>query len=244
MKAMIFSAGMGTRLKPLTDNIPKALVPIAGVPMIERTIRTLIHAGCTEVVVNVHHFAEQIIEFIEANHSFGIKIHISDERGYLLDTGGGLKHAAEFLKGEEPILLYNVDILSNVDLKKLYQQHLENNALATLLVSNRKTSRYLLFEHGLLHGWQNIETGEVKSLYPNFDSKRYESLAFAGIHVVSPAIFDYMEEWTGKFSIIQFYLFVCAKAPVCAYKMENLHLLDIGKIDVIEKAEAFLKDCF
>ena len=240
MKALIFSAGMGVRLKPLTDNMPKALVPIGGVPMLERAIRVVMEAGCTEIVVNVHHFAEQIIDFLEEKQSFGIKIHISDERDYLLETGGGLKHAAEFLAGDEPILLYNVDILSNVDLKKLYEQHLKNNALATLLVSRRKTSRYLLFNEGRLYGWKNVETGEVKSLYPNFEPERFDSLAFAGIHVVSPKIFEYMEEWTGKFSIIQFYLSVCAQSLICAYEMEGLKLLDVGKIDVLEKAEAFL----
>ncbi|MEA4809211.1 sugar phosphate nucleotidyltransferase, partial [Macellibacteroides fermentans] len=156
MKAMIFAAGTGSRLKPYTDHIPKALIPIDGKPMLEHIILKLKAAGFTEIIINVHHLGEQIIEFLAGKDNFGITIHISDERDYLLDTGGGIKHAAQFLQGDEPFLVHNVDIISNVDLKALYQHHLDTNPLATLLVSKRDTSRYLLFnKENKLSGWRN-----------------------------------------------------------------------------------------
>ena len=157
---MIFAAGLGSRLKPLTDNMPKALVPVAGKPMLEHVILKLKEAGFDQIVINIHHLGQQIIDFLQANNNFGVKIYISDERDYLLDTGGGIKKAALFLQGDEPFLVHNVDILSNVDLKQLYQQHVNNNALATLLVSQRQTSRYLLFnQENKLCGWRNHATG-------------------------------------------------------------------------------------
>ena len=156
MKAMIFAAGMGTRLKPMTDNTPKALIPINGRPMLEHVILKLKDAGFHQIVINVHHLGDQIIDFLAANNNFGVQIHISDERDYLLDTGGGIKKAAKFLQGNEPFLVHNVDIMSNVDMKKLYDCHLETNLVATLLVSKRNTSRYLLFnKESRLCGWRN-----------------------------------------------------------------------------------------
>ncbi|WP_075556319.1 MULTISPECIES: nucleotidyltransferase family protein [Parabacteroides] len=242
MKAMIFAAGMGTRLKPMTDNTPKALIPINGRPMLEHVILKLKDAGFHQIVINIHHLGDQIIDFLAANNNFGIQIHISDERGYLLDTGGGIKNAAKFLQGNEPFLVHNVDIMSNVDLKKLYNCHLETKPLATLLVSKRNTSRYLLFNNeNRLCGWRNHETGEVKSYYPDFDPKLYNEYAFSGVHVLSPQIFDWMEEWTGKFPIINFYLSICAKANIHAYAAENLRLLDIGKPEALAKAEEWVK---
>ena len=174
MKAMIFAAGLGTRLKPLTDNTPKALLPIRGKPMLEHVILQLKNAGFDQIAINIHHLGDQIIDFLAANNNFGIQIYISDERDYLLDTGGGIKHAAPFLQGDEPFLIHNVDIISNIDLRALYNHHLETNPLATLLVSKRKTSRYLLFnKENKLCGWRNRETGEVKSFYPYFDPNQY-----------------------------------------------------------------------
>ncbi|WP_455628904.1 nucleotidyltransferase family protein [Parabacteroides chinchillae] len=241
MKAMIFAAGLGTRLKPLTDTTPKALLPIGGKPMLEHVILKLKDAGFHQIVINIHHHGQQILDFLEANNNFGIRINISDERDYLLDTGGGIKKAARFLQGNEPFLIHNVDILSNVDLRHLYNKHLETNPLATLLVSKRNTSRYLLFnKENKLCGWRNHDTGEVKSYYPDFDPKQYNEYAFSGVHVVSPQIFEWMEEWTGKFSIINFYLSICAKTNIHAYEMENLRLLDIGKPDTLEKAEKWI----
>ena len=157
MKAMIFAAGLGTRLRPLTDNMPKALVPVAGKPMLERVILRLKEAGFNEITVNIHHFGEQIIDFLRAHDNFGTEIHISDERGMLLDTGGGIKKARPFLDGQEPFLVHNADILTDIDLAGLYRHHLESDAESTLLVSERKTSRYLLFDDDYhLHGWINI----------------------------------------------------------------------------------------
>lgn len=238
MKAMIFAAGMGTRLKPMTDNTPKALVPVAGVPMLERLILKLKDAGFTEIVINIHHEGQQIIDFLTANNNFGVQIHISDERDYLLDTGGGIKKAASFLTGKEPFLVHNVDIISDVDLRKMYEDHQKTNPLATLLVSKRTTSRYLLFNNNnRLCGWRNHETGEVKSYYPDFDPNLYNQYAFGGIHVISPEIFEWMEEWTGKFPIINFYLSICAKTVIQADPVENLRLFDIGKPEALTEAE-------
>lgn len=240
---MIFAAGTGSRLKPYTDHIPKALIPIDGKPMLEHIILKLKAAGFTEIIINVHHLGEQIIEFLACKDNFGITIHISDERDYLLDTGGGIKHAAQFLQGDEPFLVHNVDIISNVDLKALYQHHLDTNPLATLLVSKRDTSRYLLFnKENKLSGWRNKETGEVKSYYPDFDPSVHNEFAFNGIHVISPQIFEWMDEWTGKFSIINFYLAVCAKTPIQAFEQADLRILDIGKPDALELAQDFIKD--
>ena len=243
MKAMIFAAGMGKRLQPLTNETPKALIPIHGKPMLEHIILTLKAAGFNQIIINVHHLADQIISFLESKNNFDIEIVISDERDYLRDTGGGIRHASWFLNGSEPFLVHNVDILSNVDLKALYQHHVEHNPLATLLVSKRKTSRYLLFnkEHKLC-GWHNRETGEVKSFYPNFDPAQYQEFAFGGVHVLSPKVFELMEEWTGKFSIIQFYLSVCARHTIEAFADEKLQLLDIGKPDTLTLAESWFME--
>lgn len=240
MKAMIFAAGLGTRLKPLTDNTPKALLPVKGKPMLEHVILKLKDAGFHQIVINIHHLGDQILDFLAANDNFGIRIYVSDERDYLLDTGGGIKHAEVFLQGNEPFLVHNVDIMSDIDLRALYNRHVETNPLATLLVSKRTTSRYLLFnKENRLCGWRNRATGEIKSFYPDFDPNQYNEYAFSGIHVLSPKIFDYMEEWTGKFSIIQFYLSICAKTDIRAYVAENLHLLDIGKPETLKEAEGF-----
>ena len=157
MKAMIFAAGLGTRLRPLTDNMPKALVPVAGKPMLERVILKLKESGFNDITINIHHFGDQIIDFLRVHNNFGAEIHISDERDMLLDTGGGIKKARPFLDGNEPFLVHNADILSEVDLRSFYRHHLESKAKATLLVSERQTSRYLLFdkEHNL-HGLTNL----------------------------------------------------------------------------------------
>lgn len=242
MKAMIFAAGLGARLKPLTDNTPKALIPIAGKPMLEHVILKLKAAGFDQVVINIHHLGQQILDFLAANNHFGLEIYISDEQDYLLDTGGGIKKAARFLQGNEPFLIHNVDIISNVDLQALYNSHLKSDSLATLLVSQRNTSRYLLFnQENKLCGWRNHDTGEVKSYYPYFNPEQHNEYAFGGIHVISPEIFNWMEEWTGKFSIINFYLSICARTTIQGYLAENLRLLDIGKPETLAQAEEWIK---
>ena len=241
MKAMIFAAGLGTRLKPLTDHMPKALVPVAGKPMLEHVIRKLIAAGCDEIVINVHHFADQIIEFVKANNNFDITIHISDETDMLLDTGGGIKKAASFF--HEPFLIHNVDILSNVDLKSLYEYHLTSGNDATLLVSHRNTVRYLLFdEEDCLCGWVNKDTLQTKPEGFVYQPEVQKEYAFSGIHIVSPTLFNYMgDNWTDKFPIMDFYLQTCREAKLGGYAKENLQLIDIGKPETLAQAEDFIR---
>ena len=238
---MIFAAGLGTRLKPLTDHMPKALVPVAGKPLLEHVIRKLIAAGCDEIVINVHHFADQIIDFIKANNNFGITIHISDETDMLLDTGGGIKKASSFFN--EPFLIHNVDILSNVDLKSLYEYHLTSGNDATLLVSPRKTVRYLLFDEGnQLCGWVNKDTLQTKPEGFVYQPEVQKEYAFSGIHIVSPTLFNYMgENWTGKFPIMDFYLQTCQEAQLGGYAKEDLQLIDIGKPETLAQAEEFIR---
>lgn len=241
MKAMIFAAGLGTRLKPLTDTMPKALVPVAGKPMLEHVICKLKEAGFDEIVINVHHFAGQIIDFLKTNDNFGLTMHISDETDKLLDTGGGIKKAASFF--DEPFLIHNVDILSNINLKSLYNYHLASRNDATLLVSPRKTVRYLLFNEGNhLCGWVNKDTLQTKPegfVYQPAVQKEY---AFSGIHVISPTLFNYMDDnWSGKFSIMDFYLQKCHEAQIGSYAKENLQLIDIGKPETLAQAEEFIR---
>ncbi len=263
---MIFAAGLGTRLKPLTDTMPKALVPVGGKPLLQHTIEKLTAAGFDEIIINVHHFAEQVIDFVEANHRFGIRIEFSDEREKLLDTGGGIKKAASFFNDNHPFLVHNVDILSNIDLRKLYEistqriqsdsaspqsgQHrshgteippIQSNPIATLVCSERKTSRYLLFDdNNHLKGWTNEKTGQVKSPFPDFDPRHYKKLAFAGIQIFQPDIFQYMADLPDHFSIIDFYLSICEKEDISCYIPDNLQLVDVGKTDSLKEASQFL----
>lgn len=241
MKAMIFAAGLGTRLKPLTDHLPKALVPVAGKPMLEHVILKLKASGCTEMVINIHHFGEQIIDFLQAHQHFGITIHLSDERDCLLDTGGGILKASSFFTGNEPFLVHNVDILSNIDLKALYDYHLHNGNDATLLVSSRQTTRYLLFDStAQLCGWVNKTNGQTKPEGFTCNPEIHTEYAFSGIHVFSPSLFPYMkEEWQGKFSIMDFYLQTCQKVQIGGYIEKHLQLIDIGKPDTLTQAEQF-----
>lgn len=242
MKAMIFAAGLGTRLKPLTDSIPKALVPISGKPLLEHVIKRLIDAGFNEIIINIHHFGDQIIEFIKLNNSFGIRIEFSDEHKKLLDTGGAIKKAQWFFDDNEPILLHNVDILSTIDLAEVYHCHTINNSLATLVVSKRETFRYLLFdENDNLQGWINEKTGDIKSPYPNFEPINHNKLAFSGIHVISAKAIQHMNSFSDKFSIIDFYLSICNKASVQSYISNTDSMIDVGKLDILEKAEDFLR---
>lgn len=237
---MIFAAGLGTRLKPLTDHMPKALVPVAGKPMLEHVILKLIASGFDEIVINVHHFAEQIIDFLKEKNNFGIKIWISDETEELLDTGGGIKKASSLLN--EPFLVHNADILSNVDLKALYDFHIASENDATLLVSPRKTVRYLLFDQtNRLCGWINKDTLQTKPEGFIYQPDEQQEYAFGGIHIISPSLFKYMEGWTGKFSIMDFYLQTCQKAKLGGYAKEDLQLIDIGKPDTLAQAEEFIR---
>lgn len=243
MKAMIFAAGLGTRLKPITDTIPKALVPIGGKPLLQHLIEKLKLAGFNEIIINIHHFGEQIIDFVKSNNCFDILIEFSDEREKLLDTGGGIKKASHFFDDNRPFLVHNVDILSNIDLNDLYSLHLNNKAIATLVCSDRETSRYLCFDSEKhLRGWINRKTGEVISTVPNFDYQKYKQLAFSGIHVINPYIFDQMQYCTDKFSIIDFYLSICNSKKIVYYSTENSRMIDVGKIESLKLAERFISN--
>lgn len=259
MQAMIFAAGMGTRLKPLTDTMPKALVRVGGEPLIRRVIENLAGAGVERIVVNVHHFAAQIIDYLKENDNFGLDIRISDETQCLLETGGGIKKAAPLFDASSPILIHNVDILSNVDLRAFYGMAKEkerekgkgkrekSNGLAgtavdaLLLVSWRKTKRYLLFDDTMrLVGWTNVETGEVRSPYPNLNPKDCRMYAFAGIHAIAPRLVRAMDACPDRFGIMDFYLDACAAHNIRGVVKDDLQLMDIGKLDTLAQAEEFL----
>lgn len=236
MKAMIFAAGLGTRLKPLTDTMPKALVPLAGKPLLQWQVEKLRDAGITDIIVNVHHFPDQIIDTIRANQGWGCNITISDERDMLLDTGGGLKKAVmgDGLRGTgEPILACNVDILSNIDLNAFLNSY-DPSTLGSLVVSDRQTQRYLCFDaQNTLCGWTNIKTGELKG-------KDGRHLAFSGMQILSPEAQTLLRQMPrDKFSLIDFYLHVMEKLPLQAYIPSDYQMMDVGKIDQIEEAERF-----
>lgn len=239
---MIFAAGLGTRLKPITNTKPKALVTVAGETLLQHVIEKLAENGFHDIVINVHHFSEQIIQYLEANNRFGLSISVSDETNCLLDTGGGIKKARPLLDDGEPFLIHNVDILSNADLRGLYQKHCSHSGDATLLVSERKSSRHLLFDtQNRLQGWKNETTGEIKSPIPNFRAEDYASYAFSGIHVLSPSVFRAMEHYPDKFPIMDFYISECNEMKFNAEVDPELHLIDVGKLNSIEEAERMMK---
>ena len=261
MQSMIFAAGLGTRLKPLTDRIPKALVRVGGKPLIEYVLKNLVAAGSKRIVVNVHHFANQIIEYLQQN-DFGVDIRVSDETEMLLDTGGGIKNAAPFFNTSEPVLIHNVDILSNVDLRALYnyacEAEIEQKVDAVLLVSLRKTKRYLIFNKDMrLVGWTNVDTGEVKSPYETlheltftqpYDNNNvtneqygYTLFAFSGIHIIGNKVFEAMNECSAKFPIMDFYLKYAKDLHFVGKVKNDLKLMDVGKLDTLSEADAFAR---
>ncbi|MBP3251966.1 MAG: nucleotidyltransferase family protein [Prevotella sp.] len=245
-QAMIFAAGLGTRLRPLTDTMPKALVRVGGKPLLWHVMSKLSAAGYERVVVNVHHFADQIISYLQVN-DFGLDVRISDERELLLETGGGIKHARSLFDDESPLLIHNVDILSNVDLDWFARQH-EPDEDAVLLVSRRSSKRHLLFDNAMrLMGWRNVETGEVKSPYEyvrltglSQHGEPFNEFAFSGIHSFSPRLFPLMDRFPDRFSIIDFYLSVCHRSRIVGCLKPDLQLLDVGKTDTLAQAEEFL----
>lgn len=247
---LIFAAGLGTRLKPLTDTMPKALVPLAGKPLLQWQVEKLRDAGITDIVVNVHHFPDMIIDAIRVHNGWGCHITVSDERDLLLDTGGGLKKMYKATKDnvqctmrQEAILACNVDILSNIDLKDFIRRY-EQTGVSQLAVSERTTQRYLCFdEDGYLQGWTNIATGELKG-------KDGRHLAFSGLQILSPDVLDRLDEMPeDKFSLIDFYLHLCAlnhkseivnhKSILQAYVPANYRMMDVGKINQLAEAEMF-----
>ena len=243
MKAMILAAGLGTRLRPLTDNRPKALVEIAGRTLLEITLSRLVAFGIREVIINVHHFADAILDYLKTNDNFGMRIEVSREE-VLLDTGGGLKKAAWFFledssRLEEPFILHNVDVISTIDLRRMVQFHLEHRALITLAVQDRETSRHLLFDEQLqLCGRRSEHDQKTELVRP---SQQMRALAFAGIHVISPRILPMLTE-DGVFSIITAYLRLAAEGEnILAFRADEYYWRDLGRPDDVMRAAQDLK---
>ncbi len=243
MKAMILAAGLGLRLRPITDNRPKALVEIAGRTLLEITLSRLRAFGIHEVIINVHHFAEIILEYLKTNDNFGMRIEVSCEE-VLLDTGGGLKKAAYFFlehsnRFEEPFILHNVDVISTIDLRRMVQFHTENRALATLAVQDRETTRYLLFDEQLqLCGWRSGRDQKTEFVR---SSQQVQALAFSGIHVISPRIFAMMTG-EGVFSIISSYLHLAAQGEnILAFRADEYYWRDLGRPENLMEAAQDLK---
>ena len=250
-QAMIFAAGLGTRLKPLTDTMPKALVRVGGQPLLWHVIQKLKLSGYERIVVNVHHFAEQIVDYLKVNNYFDIDIRISDETSELLETGGGIKKAMPLFDPAEPILIHNVDILSNLDLEALPMD------APLLVVSERKTKRYLQFDDTMrLQGWINIETGEQKGPITPLElcslatggtqehstlNTQLRNLAFSGIHVFHPSLVPLLDEWPDKIPIMDFYLKASGTHLIRGYEAKNLRLMDVGKLNTLHDAEAFIE---
>lgn len=267
MKTMLFAAGMGTRLKPLTDTLPKALVPLCGQPLLWHVVRRLQSFGIQDFVINIHHFAGKIRTYIETNPLPGAHFYISDESDLLRDTGGGIRHAESLLNDEAFFMVHNVDIISNLDPCRLEEAVRASSPLATVVVSGRETSRYLLFDEDMnLVGWTNVKTGEIRTPYPHLDPSGCRRLAFSGIHAISRDIFNAFREidaapdkfplydWHGNviegsqkplgevFSIIDFYLRICASHPIKGYVPDNYEMTDVGKPDSLAEAEKKLSE--
>lgn len=247
MKAMILAAGLGTRLRPLTDDRPKALVEVAGHTLLEITLRRLRHFAVREVIINVHHFADMVVDYLKKNGNFGMRIEISREE-VLLDTGGGLKKAAWFFSesshaADDPFILHNVDVLSTIDLDRMVQFHRQHQALATLAVQERETSRYLLFDaRNQLCGrraGKNQEPEIVRSSVP--PSAQLQGLAFSGVHVISPRLLRMIAE-EGVFSIITSYLRLAgAGEKIVAFRADEYYRRDLGKPENVAQADSDVK---
>jgi NDP-sugar pyrophosphorylase family protein len=241
MKAMIFSAGLGTRFKPWTDTHPKALALVNGKSLLQRNIEYLQQYNITDVVVNVHHFADQVIDAIKTNNGWESNITISDETGELLETGGGLLNAKNLLTGNEPFLSVNVDILTNLDLNKLIAYHQQHQPLVTFGVTGRKSSRVLLFDKdSRLRGWRNVQTGEEKGPHLNAAETGLKEMAYSCVVIYQPEIFGLIKQ-QGKFSIIETYLDLAADHTILGYDHSGDLLVDVGKPDSVAVAkELFL----
>ena len=264
MKAMIFAAGLGTRLKPLTDTLPKALVPVCGKPLIEHVARKLFSVGIDEAVVNIHYFADKVEQWVNGEdwivtdksekRAGKMLVEISDERELLLETGGAVLHARRYLEGCGRFLIHNLDILSNCDISWFGQQ-VKDDALASLLVSDRKTTRFLLFEPDTMRlaGWMNTDTGDYSVISPRILPQECRALAFSGIHILSDRVLALMEEYVKekglpvdeqrgtRFPIMSFYMWAAAKYPIYGVVAKELQFIDVGKLDALKPAEEFVK---
>jgi Nucleoside-diphosphate-sugar pyrophosphorylase involved in lipopolysaccharide biosynthesis/translation initiation factor 2B, gamma/epsilon subunits (eIF-2Bgamma/eIF-2Bepsilon) len=242
MKAMILAAGLGIRLRPLTENIPKALIKIGNTPLLEYVIKKLLHHGFNDIIINVHHHPDMIINFLEKNKNFGANISISDERDILLDTGGGLKKAAPFFSGKESFLLYNCDIVTDLNLLTLYKYHLEQSALCTLAVRDRETSRYFVFDDdNTLCGWWNKATGEKKSV--RWGGSKFRAMAFSGIQIINPSVLDLFPD-KKVFSLVEFYLLIARDHKIGGYDHTETRWADIGNSDTLEQMQMIRPEDF
>ena len=240
MKAMIYAAGLGTRLQPETDLKPKALIEIAGIPMLGRLIERLKAFSINQVIINTHHFREQVEEYINRNNSFGIEIARSEEHDELLETGGGLAKARWFLDGRDPFLIHNVDVLSDIDLRDMLRYHMQEKPMVSLAVRNRVSSRYLLFDEKMaLKGWMNIKTGET--ILAESHDMPLNKLAFSGIHIVNPDIFRYLTE-VKRYRIIDKYLTISGKEHIAGYQHDNGYWIDMGTREGVRDAERRLSN--
>ena len=264
MKAMIFAAGLGTRLKPITDTLPKALVPVCDKPLIEHVARKLFASGIDEAVVNIHYFADKVEEWVNtrewivtshsAKREGKMLFEISDERELLLETGGAVLHARRYLEGCGRFLIHNVDILSNCDIR-WFESQVREDAIATLLVSDRKTTRFLLFDPLTMRmvGWMNTDTGDYSVVSLDIIPSQCRALAFSGIHILSDKVLLLMEEYVRekglpidkvkgtRFPIMSFYMWLAAKHPVYGVVADNLEFIDVGKLDALKSAEDFIR---
>lgn len=237
LKGMIFAAGLGTRFKPWTDAHPKALAPVLGKSLLQHNVEYLMRYGISEIVVNVHHFAGQVVQSIEQANGWGATIHISDETEAVLETGGGLAKAAPWLR-DSTFAVINVDILTDLDLGAMIAQHQQLKPLATLAVSNRQTSRYFLFDH--LHnlcGWRNTQSGAERISRTTVDAI---PKAFSGIHIIEPAIFSLITE-TGKFSMVDLYLRLASTEVIKSFDHSGSKFIDVGKPEAVAMAEAMFR---
>ena len=244
MKAMIFAAGLGTRLRPLTDNLPKALVEVDGKPMLGRVIEKLKKAGINHIIINVHYLADKIRAYLHINNNFGITIDVSDESDLLLDTGGGILKARKWLDDGEPFVVHNADILTDFDLPAMIESHERGSADVTLLVADRKSSRKLLFDSDMkLCGWKNEKTGEVKPA--SADHLHTRGFGFGGVHIISPErFFPLLERYSADevFSITPFYVDNCQKLDIVGYiPQESYGWHDIGSVEKLREAENYLR---
>lgn len=232
---MILAAGLGSRLRPLTDNIPKALVKIGNTPLLEFVIKKLLRHGFNDIIINIHHYPDMIVNFLERNKNFGANISISDERNMLLDTGGGLKKAASFFKGDEAFLVFNCDIITDLNLLTLYNYHLEHGALCTLAVRDRETSRYFIFdEYNTLCGWWNKVTGEKKSV--KWSDSNFRAMAFSGIQIINPCALELFPDKM-VFSLVEFYLLLARDHKIAGYNHTETRWADIGRLDILEQMQ-------
>ena len=244
MNALILAAGLGTRLGDLTSDRPKALVEVDGKTMLEHQLRHLSAAGFDRFVINIHHFAGKVRQYLDDNRNFGLDITLSNESSLLLDTGGGIRQAMHLFCNDAPVLVHNVDIFSNTDLSKLYKAHLESGADATLLTARRTTSRYLYFdEDSKLCGWSNEKTGQVRSPMPGFDKTQFTPYAFQGIHVISKSILPLLDAIPEpRFSITDFYVSNAAKLNLQMVECDASKWVDAGKPETLHTAARIIKE--